>query len=78
VRPKRTHDNRGLVPVHVHIMAAKVERDQELEDECMLWICRGEIAEEATRGCPVIASAIVRISARGRKMGRKGSGRTDR
>ena len=40
------------VPVHVHVMAAKVERNKKLEDERMLWIRRGEITEQATRGCP--------------------------
>lgn len=45
VRPKYLGDNRGYIPVHVHVMAAKVERDEELEDERMLWIRRGEITE---------------------------------
>ena len=75
VRPKRIHDNQGRVPVHVHVMAAKVERDKELEDERMLWICRGEITEQAARGCPVIVSIIwtvKTIRTRGRRMGRKG------
>ena len=34
-----------VVPIHVHIVAAKVEGDKELEDEGMLWVRRREITE---------------------------------
>ena len=39
VRPKCADENRG------HVMAAKVERDEELENARMLWIYQGEITE---------------------------------
>ena len=52
VRLGHVDENQERVPVHVHVMATKVERDKELEDERMLWIRRGEITEQAARGRP--------------------------
>ena len=48
------YGSRKVVPVHVHIMAAEIEGDKELEDERILWIDRREIAEQTTRRRPNI------------------------
>jgi len=39
--------------VHVHVMARKVERDEELEDERKTWICGCEIAKQTRRGTSI-------------------------
>ena len=43
-----TRKPRGIrhLPIHVHVVARKVERDKELKDECEIWVCRREIAEK--------------------------------
>lgn len=39
MRPVHTEDSRKRVPVHVHVVTAEVERDKELENKRILWIC---------------------------------------
>lgn len=43
-----------MVPVHVHIMAAKVERDKELEDERVVRVRRREITKQTTCRRPIV------------------------
>ena len=45
MRPVHAGDDWEKVPVHVHIVAAKVKRDEELEDERIFRIDRRKIAE---------------------------------
>ena len=45
VRLVHAGDDWEKVPVHVHIVAAKVKRDEELEDERIFRIDRRKIAE---------------------------------
>lgn len=35
-----------VVPVHVHIMAADIQRDQKLEENGVSRVCGGEIAQK--------------------------------
>lgn len=54
MRPRYTGDSRKLVPVHVHVVTAEVERYKELEDKRILWIRRREITQQAACGRPVV------------------------
>jgi hypothetical protein len=39
-------------------MAADIEGDQKLEDECISWIGRGEKAEKTSGGTPIQSVSI--------------------
>lgn len=43
--------------VHVNVVTAKVERDEELEEQRVVWVARGQEAEQTRGSASVISTS---------------------
>ena len=50
---QHTLGNKMVLPIHVHVMACQIQRDEELEDDAVCWLRSGQEDEQAGCGASI-------------------------